>query len=118
MKRSEAEEQWDPRYKDFDFTGFFDGACTRTKCAYPLGTYGCVVYDRQGNIIREVSGPVESDSPTNNVSEAYGLLTLLRTLIDLGAQKYTRVQIVGDSELILKQVKGIYRINSNAIRIV
>lgn len=61
---------------------------------------------------------VDSPNPTNNVSEAYAILKLLECFTKLGANKYSKLQVIGDSELVIKQVKGQYRVNSNSIRII
>lgn len=44
---------------------------------------------------------------TNNVAEYRGLLLGLRRARELGA---TEVEVVGDSELVAKQVNGVYKV--------
>ncbi len=50
---------------------------------------------------------------TNNVAEYRALLLGLARALDLGA---THVEIVNDSELVAKQVKGIYKVKHEAMR--
>jgi ribonuclease HI len=50
---------------------------------------------------------------TNNVAEYRALLLGLQRARELGA---TKVQIVGDSELIAKQVRGVYKVKHEAMR--
>jgi len=47
---------------------------------------------------------------TNNVAEYEGLLAAARWLNDEGIDE--KIQIRGDSELVIKQMKGEYRISS------
>ena len=50
---------------------------------------------------------------TNNVAEYRALITALQKAKDLGAR---RVAIRGDSELVVKQMKGVYRVKNEALR--
>ncbi len=50
---------------------------------------------------------------TNNVAEYRALLLGLRHARELGA---TEVEVVGDSELIAKQVQGVYKVKHAAMR--
>jgi ribonuclease HI len=50
---------------------------------------------------------------TNNVAEYRALLLGLRHARELGADE---VEVVGDSELIAKQVRGIYKVKHEAMR--
>jgi len=52
-------------------------------------------------------------SATNNVAEYRALLLGLETARELGA---TEVEVVGDSELIAKQVLGVYKVKHEAMR--
>lgn len=52
-------------------------------------------------------------STTNNVAEYRALLLGLREAAALGADE---VEVVGDSELIAKQVKGEYKVKNAALR--
>jgi ribonuclease HI len=50
---------------------------------------------------------------TNNVAEYRALITALQKAKELGA---TRIAIRGDSELVVKQMKGEYRVKNEALR--
>lgn len=50
---------------------------------------------------------------TNNVAEYRALITALQKAKELGAR---RVEIRGDSELVVKQMKGIYRVKNAGLR--
>src|SRR5438270_14077220 len=52
-------------------------------------------------------------SVTNNVAEYRALLLGLERARELGA---TEVEVVGDSELIAKQVQGVYKVKHQAMR--
>jgi ribonuclease HI len=51
---------------------------------------------------------------TNNVAEYRGLLLGLRHARELGASE---VEVVGDSELIAKQVQGLYKVRNADLRV-
>ncbi len=51
---------------------------------------------------------------TNNVAEYRGLLLGLERARELGA---TEVEVVGDSELVVKQVRGAYRVKHPDMRV-
>ena len=50
---------------------------------------------------------------TNNVAEYSGLLAVLKWAV---AEGYTRLRVVADSELMVKQMKGIYKVKSPDLR--
>jgi ribonuclease HI len=60
-----------------------------------------------------ISGPVSDEASellgetTNNVAEYRGLLLGLRRARELGA---TEVEVINDSELVARQVNGIYKV--------
>src|SRR5215217_9508594 len=51
---------------------------------------------------------------TNNVAEYRALITALEKAKELGAR---RVKILGDSELIVKQMRGEYRVKNADLRV-
>ena len=87
----------------------FDGLC------YPknpggVAAYGYAVY-RDGKLIwRGFGGVGEGRGMTNNVAEYEGLKAAAQWLIDEGIDE--KVVIKGDSELVIKQMKGQYRVSS------
>jgi ribonuclease HI len=69
--------------------------------------YGVVVYDARWKKIDELKGFI--GKKTNNVAEYSALLAALRYAESKGAE---RVKILSDSELLVKQLKGLYKIRS------
>jgi ribonuclease HI len=71
----------------------------------------CVVSTPDGDLLREQAqllGPT-----TNNVAEYRALLLGLEQARELGADE---VEVVGDSELIAKQVLGAYKVKNAALK--
>jgi ribonuclease HI len=82
-------------------TAFVDGASRGNP-----GPAGYGVYMRtDGGEIIEISGFL--GNTTNNVAEYEGLLEALRTAAEEGA---TELEVISDSELLVKQMLGIYRV--------
>jgi ribonuclease HI len=70
----------------------------------PAG-YGVRIEDAHGNLLDELYGGL--GIATNNVAEYNGLLAALTWAVDHGHRK---VQIRADSELLVKQMRGEYRV--------
>jgi ribonuclease HI len=64
-----------------------------------------VVSDQDGNVLDEAA--ITLGSTTNNVAEYKSLLLGLERARELGASE---VEVINDSELIAKQVNGIYKV--------
>jgi len=71
----------------------------------------CVISTPAGEVLDEHAELL--GTATNNVAEYRALLLGLRRARELGASE---VQIVGDSELIAKQVRGVYKVKHEAMR--
>jgi ribonuclease HI len=71
----------------------------------------CVVSSPDGEVLAERSQLLGTAS--NNVAEYRALLLGLQCAGELGASE---VEIVGDSELIAKQVQGAYKVKHEAMR--
>lgn len=69
------------------------------------GACGAVVRDRSGKVIRQEGKFL--GICTNNEAEYQGLILGLETVLDMGADV---VEVSMDSELVVKQVKGLYRV--------
>lgn len=88
---------------------YFDGLC------YPknpggVAAYGYLVH-RDKELIWKGFGAVgEGRGMTNNVAEYEGLLAAARWLVDEGINE--SIEIRGDSQLVIKQMKGEYRVSS------
>jgi probable phosphoglycerate mutase len=63
------------------------------------------IEDADGTLIEELYGGL--GVATNNVAEYNGLLAALKWAVDHGQQK---VQVRADSELLVKQMRGEYRV--------
>ena len=70
-----------------------------------------VVSDDGGEVIHEASETI--GRATNNVAEYRALLLGIERAKQLGA---TEVDLVGDSELIVKQVRGEYKVKDAGLR--
>jgi probable phosphoglycerate mutase len=72
----------------------------------PAG-YGALIQDSQGMVIAELSEFL--GIRTNNYAEYSGLLGCLQYALDRG---HRRLRVVSDSELMVKQIQGKYKVNS------
>lgn len=76
----------------------------------PAGA-GAVIHDEQGNVVAEISDYLGHQ--TNNFAEYEAIIRALTKLVELvpGAERmHTDVRVQMDSELIVKQVKGEYKV--------
>jgi ribonuclease HI len=71
----------------------------------------CVITSPEGEVLGEHAQLL--GSVTNNVAEYRALLLGLERARELGASE---VEVVGDSELIAKQVRGIYKVKHDAMK--
>jgi ribonuclease HI len=71
----------------------------------------CVISSPAGEVLDERAQLL--GTATNNVAEYRALLLGLASARELGA---TEVEVIGDSELIAKQVQGIYKVKHPAMR--
>jgi probable phosphoglycerate mutase len=69
--------------------------------------YGAVVEDSKGHVVAELSQFLGIQ--TNNFAEYSGLLAVLQWAVDNGAKC---LRVVSDSELMVKQMKGQYKVKS------
>jgi len=72
----------------------------------PAG-YGALVQDNEGTILAELSEFL--GMRTNNYAEYSGLLGCLQYALD---HHHPRLRVVSDSELMVKQIQGKYKVNS------
>jgi len=71
----------------------------------------CVIADAEGETIGEHAELL--GRTTNNVAEYRALLLGLARARELGA---TEIEVIGDSELIAKQVQGVYKVKHEAMK--
>jgi probable phosphoglycerate mutase len=72
----------------------------------PAG-YGVEVTDAEGNVLAELSEFL--GIRTNNYAEYSGLLASLQYALD---HHHPRLKVISDSELMVKQIQGKYKVNS------
>lgn len=72
----------------------------------PAG-YGAEITDAQGNVLAELSEFL--GFRTNNFAEYSGLLATLQYALDHG---HSSLRVISDSELMVKQIKGQYKVKS------
>jgi probable phosphoglycerate mutase len=73
--------------------------------------YGAVIEDANGRIVAELSGFL--GIRTNNYAEYSGLLAVLQWAIEHGAK---HLRVISDSELMVKQMQGKYKVASPILR--
>jgi len=75
-------------------------------------TAGAVLFSPEGKIVFEVADYLGIQ--TNNYAEYSGLLIGLKLAKEKG---YTQIKIEGDSNLIIQQVKGLWRVKEPKLRL-
>ncbi len=76
----------------------------------PAG-YGAVLTDAHGHVLAELSEFL--GNRTNNFAEYSGLLGVLQWALD---HHHPRLRVTSDSELMVKQIQGKYKVNSPDLR--
>jgi ribonuclease HI len=92
---------------------YFDGLCEPNPGG--VATYGFVI-KRDGKKVHEghgLAGTPRTPQATNNVAEYTGLIRALEWI--LGQKPKEPVVVRGDSDLIVKQVKGLYKVKSGLL---
>src|ERR1700744_4927624 len=69
--------------------------------------YGALLQDERGNVLAELSEFL--GIRTNNYAEYSGLLGCLQWTLEHGIK---RLRVISDSELMVKQIQGKYKVNS------
>ena len=76
----------------------------------PAG-FGALIQDAQGHVLAELSEFLGIQ--TNNVAEYSGLLAVLEFAL---SHEHRRLRVISDSELMVKQIKGAYKVKSPGLR--
>jgi len=76
----------------------------------PAGA-GAVLFDERGRVLERLGKFLGRQ--TNNVAEYQGLLLGLRRAQELGAEE---LEVVADSELVIRQLSGAYQVRAPALR--
>ena len=87
---------------------FTDGGARGNPCP---AAYGYVLEDESGEVL--AAEGVAIGPATNNVAEYSGLVAGLAKAIDLGVDT---LEVVSDSELMVKQMRGEYRVKNEALQ--
>lgn len=98
----------DPAAREGWFTAHCDGGSRGNPG--PSG-YGAVIEDPQGRIVARLAQFLGIQ--TNNFAEYSGLLAVLQWASENGTK---RLRVVSDSELMVKQMKGQYKVASPGLR--
>jgi ribonuclease HI len=72
---------------------------------------GVIVRDGDGEVLAEEGRPI--GRATNNVAEYRALLLGIERARELGAEE---IELVGDSELVVRQVRGDYRVKDPGLK--
>lgn len=86
---------------------FTDGACSGNPGQAGIG----VVINRDGRTIKEISKAI--GEATNNVAEYSALICALQEAMALKAKK---LKVFTDSELLVRQVNGAYKIKNKKLK--
>ncbi len=76
-----------------------------------LAAIGATIKDERGRLIASISRPI--GRATNNQAEYRAVIAALEKAIGLGARQ---VALNSDSELVVKQIKGSYRVKKAALK--
>ncbi|MDD5205930.1 MAG: ribonuclease HI family protein, partial [Desulfobacterales bacterium] len=94
---------------DKELIAYIDGAARGNPGPASIGI---VLYESDSTILREISEPL--GQATNNQAEYTALIRALEEAISLGA---ARIRVYSDSELIVKQVRGQYKVKDEKLKI-
>ena len=72
---------------------------------------GAIIKDEQGNLITSISQRI--GTTTNNQAEYRAIIAALEKAVSLGARE---VELRSDSELVVKQINGRYRVKKTTLR--
>ncbi|MBI2975285.1 MAG: ribonuclease HI family protein [Deltaproteobacteria bacterium] len=72
---------------------------------------GVVIKNADGHVVRELSAYL--GEMTNNQAEYKALIAALETAAEIGAES---IAIFADSELMVKQVKGLYKVKNEGLK--
>jgi ribonuclease HI len=89
-------------------TAYFDGGARDNPG--PAG-YGVYIVDDKGEMIAELSGSL--GVATNNVAEYNGLIAALQWAVD---HDVNAIAIKGDSQLIIEQMRGNYKVKNEGLK--
>jgi ribonuclease HI len=92
--------------------GFFTAHCDGGSRGNPgPAAFGAVIEDPSGRVVARLSQYLGRQ--TNNYAEYQGLLAVLSWAAEHGAR---RLRVISDSELMVRQMSGRYKVSSPALR--
>jgi ribonuclease HI len=97
-----------PKPPQHHLVAFIDGGARGNPG--PSG-YGVVIQDEAGNRIAALSGYLGHQ--TNNFAEYQGLIAALEYAVEHG---HKALRVISDSELLERQIKGIYKVKNAALQ--
>ena len=74
------------------------------------GGFGVIIKGRDGNLLEEIGGYL--GVTTNNFAEYSGLVAALRASLKYQA---AHIEIYSDSQLVVRQLNGLYRVKSESL---
>ena len=89
-------------------TAYFDGGARANPG--PAG-YGVYIVDAGGQVLAELSGSL--GIATNNIAEYNGLIVALQWAVD---HNVTSIAIKGDSQLVIEQMRGNYKVKNEGLK--
>jgi ribonuclease HI len=89
-------------------TAYFDGGARGNPGA---AGYGVHIVDDQGNVLAEQHGSL--GTATNNIAEYRGLIAALQWAVERGLTQFT---VRGDSQLIIEQMRGNYKVKNEGLK--
>ena len=89
-------------------TAYFDGGARSNPG--PAG-YGVYIVDDLGNVLAELHGSL--GITTNNIAEYNGLIAALQWAVD---HDLRRLAVKGDSQLIIEQMRGNYKVKNEGLK--
>jgi probable phosphoglycerate mutase len=89
-------------------TAYFDGGARGNPG--PAG-WGAFIVDDEGAVLAELHGAL--GRATNNVAEYHGLIAALQWAVDHGV---TALRVRGDSQLLIEQMRGNYRVKHEGLQ--
>jgi ribonuclease HI len=93
----------------------FDGACEPVNPG-GVATCGWVIDDDNGELASGCKMVKHGAGATNNLAEWCALGLALRWVLDNANGQYTGLRILGDSMLVIKQLKGQWKCNKEHLR--
>lgn len=88
---------------------YFDGLCEPNPSG--VATWGIVVFENDNIIYKDCGIACEpyTQQSTNNFAEYTGLINVIRYCLDNGLLD---IEVIGDSQLAIRQMTGVYSVNS------